>query len=204
MIITQDIFPVTYAKTTWSDSHMLGQQFDQELDQILDLVPNNKKLETLVGEYNTTLRVTNDIMQMESAKPFRYWIESTMQELWQAIGYEECQIAVERSWINKMGHGSSLKPHAHGSTEMVATYYHKAPPGSGKLVLYNPYELQTGMAPYARKSVVIEPKAGELYAWPGYLWHSVETHEAVEPRIAISMHIHQGSHTLTNRWIKVS
>lgn len=207
MIITQNIFPVTIASTSWQDRHLLGEEFDAELDRLLLGLAGetevDTKLLTLVGNNHSTFRYTTDFMLIKQAEPFRKWIEQIKHEMWTAIGYEECQIAIERSWVNKLGQGAGLRPHAHGSTEMVMTYYHKAPPGSGKLKLYNPYE-NTGMAPYSNKVIEIEPTEGTLYAWPGYLWHEVEQHNLESERVAISMNVHQGSHTISNRWKKVS
>lgn len=200
MIITRDIFPVTIAHTNWADKHLLGDDFDIEVAHYLNQsVSDARKLQPTI---ESTFRFTNDVMGMESVKPFRYWMESIMDDLWAGIGYEPAEIAIERSWINRVPKGAHLFGHAHGSTEMVCTYYHKAPTGSAKLILHNPFEMQSGMSPYANKTIEIQPKDGDLYAWPGYLWHSVETHETDEPRIAISMHVHQGSYTLSNRWVK--
>lgn len=198
MIITQNIFPVTIAKTVWQDSHLLGEEFDNAIDQVLSQQRDPQKLQPTI---ESTFRMTNDVFEWEITRPLKYWVQSVMKDLWESIGYEPADIAVERSWINRVPKGAFLSGHAHGSTEMVATYYHKAPPGSAKLVLYNPFE-QTGMSPYKQKEYVIEPKSGELYAWPGYLWHRVEPHELSDPRIAISMHIHQGSFTVADRWTR--
>jgi len=204
MIIAQNVFPVIIAKTKWQDRHLLGEAFDKEINDILNNVPEDRKIDTAKGEYSTTIRQFNDIMNLPSVYPFRKWAESVMKDLWREIGYEDCDIAIERSWINQFFKGSKLGGHAHGSTEMVMTYYHKMPAGSSAITFYNPFEGQTGMAPYRQKLVTIQPEEGDLLAWPGFLWHEVEEQPVDGGRMAISMHVHQGSYALADRWRKIS
>lgn len=198
------VFPVNIVKTNIKHLNLVGHDFDLEITEILDNIPSNRKLETANGEYSTTLRQYQDIINLDSLKKFNNYIRSTMMEFWKKIGYEESQIAIERSWINRFSKGSKLHSHAHGSTEMVMTYYHKIPNGSASIRFFNPFDNYTGMAPFINKSFTYSPKEGDLLAWPGFLWHEIDEQSVEGDRIAISMHVHQGSYCLADRWRRVS
>jgi uncharacterized protein (TIGR02466 family) len=198
------VFPIAIVKTNIKNLNLIGDDFDIEINEILDNVLPNRKLETANGEYSTTLRQYQDIMTLPSLRNFNDYIRDTMQQFWTNIGYTPAQIAVERSWINRFSKGSKLHSHAHGSTEMVMTYYHKIPQGSAAIKFFNPFENYTGMAPFKEKSFTYIPEEGDLLAWPGFLWHEIDEQAVNEDRIAISMNVHQGSYCLTDRWRRVS
>jgi uncharacterized protein (TIGR02466 family) len=200
MITSQTVFPIKIASTFWEDKHLLGEDFLKEITDIFESVPDNRKLETAAGDHDTTLRVLPDIINLESMKPLKFWLKNIVYKMWEEIGYAPTALAIERSWINQFKQGSRLRSHAHSSTEMVMTYYHKVPPGSSSITLYNPFELSTGMAPYEQKSITIYPQEGQLLAWPGFMWHEVNEQTIEDTRIAISMHVHQASYYLADRW----
>lgn len=204
MIQQVNVFPLIIAVNNLKEQDLLGPDFDQEINSILDAVPDDRKLETATGTYSTTLREFNDIMNLKSVERFNNYMRTYMKEAWAAIGYEDCGIAIERSWVNRFHKGSQLQGHAHGSTEMVMTYYHKMPEGSASITFYNPFDRQTGMAPFAQKVFTYSPKEGDILAWPGFLWHEVQEQNVNSERIALSMHVHQGSHTLVDRWRRIN
>lgn len=199
MITSQTVFPIKIA-STHAPKGLLGEDFDIELQEILSKVPNNRKLASGTGEVISTLRVLTDVMMLPSVKKFNEWTKTIIPSLWEEIGFAPSELAVERSWINRFNKGSRLRAHAHGSTEMVMTYYHKVPAGSSTITFFNPFDLSTGMAPFKDKSLTFTPEEGLLLAWPGFLWHEVNENEVDDGRIAISMHVHQGSYTLADRW----
>lgn len=198
------VFPLRIAHANLKHLNLLGADFDKEINDILDAIPETRKLETATGEYSTTLRQYQDVMTLESVKNFNKYMKTFMKEAWATIGYEECGIAIERSWVNRFTKGSQLRNHAHGSTEMVMTYYHKMPEGSASITFFNPFDNYTGMAPFKEPLFRFTPKEGDILAWPGFLWHEVDEQAVDSERIAISMHVHQGSHMLVNRWRRIN
>jgi hypothetical protein len=199
MIKSKIVFPVKIA-STYAPAGLLTETFDEEIHQIVSPISKNLNLPSATGENISTIRVMPDIMTLPSVKKFSSWIKKVIPQLWEEIGYEPAELAVERSWVNQFKQGSILKAHGHGSTEMVMTYYHKIPAGSSSITFYNPFEVSTGMAPFSEKSFTIQPEEGLLLAWPGFLWHQVNENKVDDTRIAISMHVHQGSFTLADRW----
>ena len=164
---------------------------------LLDQVNKYKK------ELGNYIKLYDDIINIQSMVKFKSYMRNYMKTAWTNIGYEECGIAIERSWINRFEKGSRLMGHAHGSTEMVMTYYHQVPEGSAEISFFNPFDRQLGMAPFKNKLFTYAPKAGDLLAWPGFLWHEVHVQQIDQPRIAISMHVHQGSYALADRWVRI-
>lgn len=197
-----NLFPVFLYIKNIKEENLLGDDFNKEIKKILS--SNTENIETASGNYSTTIRGFYDITILDSMSRFKSRMKRLIHEAWEALGYEPSDINIERSWINSFSKGSSLETHSHGSTEMVMTYYHKVPEGSSSIKFYNPFDASTGMAPFKNKVFEYKPKEGDLLAWPGFLWHKVEEQEVHEERIAISMHIHQGSFSLTNRWRRVN
>jgi uncharacterized protein (TIGR02466 family) len=198
------VFPINIVKTNIKHLNLIDSNFDLEINEILNSIQSNRKLETANGEYSTTLRQYQDIITIDSLRNFNSYIRNNMKQFWRDIGYQEAQIAVERSWINRFSKGSKLYSHAHGSTEMVMTYYYKIPKGSASIKFFNPFDNYTGMAPFREKAFTYTPEEGDLLAWPGFLWHEIDEQAIDEDRIAISMHVHQGSYSITDRWRSVS
>ncbi len=199
MISSQVVFPIKIA-SIHAPKDLLGEDFDKEIDEILSAIPEERRIPAARGKHLSTIRTMSDVMTLPSVNNFNKWVKEVIPSLWEEIGYAPAELAVERSWINQFSRGSLLRAHAHGSTEMVMTYYHKIPPGSGSITFYNPFDASTGMAPFKQKSLTISPEEGLLLAWPGFLWHEVHETSVEDKRMAISMHVHQGSYTLTDRW----
>jgi uncharacterized protein (TIGR02466 family) len=198
-----NLFPIHLSIKNLKDENLLGSDFDAEIASILNNIAEDRKLETATGDYSTTIRSYDDIINIHSMSKFKSYMRNYMKTAWTDIGYEECSIAIERSWINRFEKGSRLMGHAHGSTEMVMTYYHQVPEGSAEISFFNPFDRQLGMAPFKNKLFTYAPKAGDLLAWPGFLWHEVHVQQIDQPRIAISMHVHQGSYALADRWVRI-
>ena len=203
MTTSVNIFPIHLHIKNLKDENLLSTDFDIEINTILNEISEDRKLETATGEYSTTIRNYDDIIKIPSMSKFKSYMRNHMKQAWADIGYEECGIAIERSWINRFQKGSRLAGHAHGSTEMIMTYYHNVTEGAASISFFNPFDRQTGMAPFKNKVFTYTPKAGDLLAWPGFLWHEVTTHQIDQSRVAISMHVHQGSYTLTDRWARI-
>lgn len=199
MITSKIVFPIKIA-STYAPENLIGDDFDVELQQIFSKIEENRKVPAASGENLSTIRIMSDVMHLNSLKSFHNWLKSVIPSLWEEIGYEPSELSLERSWINQFMEGSRLHAHAHGSTEMVLTYYHKIPVGSSSITFYNPFDMSTGMAPFKQKMLTIQPEERLLLAWPGFLWHEVNENKVDDDRIAISMHVHQGSFTLADRW----
>lgn len=199
MITSQVVFPIKIA-STFAPKGILGEDFDKEIDEILNSMPEERRIPAARGEHLSTIRTMSDVLTLPSTKNFNQWVKEIIPSLWEEVGYAPADLAVERSWINQFSQGSLLRAHAHGSTEMVMTYYHRIPEGSGSITFYNPFDVSTGMAPFKQKTLTIKPEEGLLLAWPGFLWHEVHETSVNKKRMAISMHVHQGSYTLADRW----
>lgn len=74
------------------------------------------------------------------------------------------------AWTSLHGNGSYHPAHHHVDSSISAVLYIKTPPGSGDLVFHDP----RGSLPPFGKTLHVNPQAGDLVLFPGYLLHTVE------------------------------
>jgi uncharacterized protein (TIGR02466 family) len=210
MIRKDTLFPIGILRVKFPFKDQLVG-VDEELDDFFKTHDTlyAPKVDKLIGQYESTLHLTSvDASQFKSLNPLRNWLTEIQGELWKELGFADSLVMIDRSWANRISKSytnipTHLWPHVHGSTDMVATYYHKYPKGAAKIRFHNPAELQFGLTPQEISSVAIEPEEGELIVWPGYLWHSVDNHEIDDTRIVIGFHFNQASYSLEPKWNRV-
>jgi hypothetical protein len=205
-IIKQPLFPINILRVKFPHA----SEIDADKD-INDLFTENDTLpiiQDVIGNYESSLAIKNyHDVTLKSLAPVKGWVMGIKEQLWSGLGFEESILTLERSWVNRVVKSttdvpSHLFPHVHGSTDMVCTYYYKYPKGSAPIRFHNPMEISVGQTPMASKSIAITPEEGELLAWPGWLWHSVDPHELTQERIVIGFNINQQGFTIGNRWVK--
>jgi len=102
------------------------------------------------------------------------------------------------AWANVSGPGHFNMPHVHSATFWSAVYYVRVGEGEGgELVLHDPRMPGLQMyAPHLRFRALgpegqakIEPRAGLMVLFPGWLSHSVEPWQGTGNRISVAMNI---------------
>jgi uncharacterized protein (TIGR02466 family) len=102
------------------------------------------------------------------------------------------------AWANVSGEGAFNMPHVHGGTFWSCVYYVRVGEGEGgQLVLHDPRMPALrmhapgvrfrGMGPELRAE--IQPAAGLMVLFPGWLSHSVEPLQGSGERISVAMNI---------------
>lgn len=97
-------------------------------------------------------------------------------------------------WINVLEPGGVHTGHIHPMSVLSGTYYVETPPGSSALKLEDPrLPLMMAAPPRAedapeseRTFVYLEPRAGDVLLWEGYLRHEVPMHKGKRSRISVS------------------
>lgn len=208
-ITKQPLFTIPLIRVKFPDHHLLNA--DDEIREFFnntDTLYSNNLKET-IGNYQSTTTIETPVnaFSFNGLKPLTDWVKSIQQQLWESLDFDPSILAIERSWVNRLVKSDIDTPthmfaHVHGSTDLVCTYYYRCPPGSATIRFYNPLEMPIGIAPQNKPNVSIQPVEGELLAWPGYLWHSVDNHYLEQERIIAGFHINQQSFSINPRFVR--
>lgn len=208
MISKQELFPINILRIKYPDAHLLNA--DQDIENFFNEHNESMNVQEFVGAIESSLFIKNyHDVALKSFEPLKDWILTIKNQLWEALGFQDSLLTIERSWINRSTKSnttvpSHLWPHVHGSTDMVCTYYYKYPDGSAPIRFHNPMEVQIGMTPMYTSSTIVYPEEGELLVWPGWLWHSVDAHEVPANRVVVGFNINQQSFSINNKWVRVA
>ena len=106
------------------------------------------------------------------------------------------QIIVTEMWaiINKPNDFNEI--HTHPNSYLSAAYYVKAPEKAGRFIIENPLSVAKHSYPATKKktdfninAAAIDIQEGDLFLFPAYLPHGVNTNKSDEDRIVISFNI---------------
>jgi hypothetical protein len=92
------------------------------------------------------------------------------------------------AWINVKEPGEIIELHAHPDATFAVTYYLKAEPAAGDLVLVDTNPFLQGGAAQLRS---IKPEAGKLVFFPAYVLHYIEENCSTDLRISLSTDVVQ-------------
>ena len=207
LIKKQELFPINILRVKYPDAHLLNA--DQDIDKFFKEHRDSMDVKEFVGSVESSLFVKNyHDVDLQSFAPLKDWILTIKNQLWSALGFKNSLLTIERSWINRSTKSDTdvpthLWPHVHGSTDMVCTYYYKYPKNAAPIRFHNPVEVQIGMTPMETTSIAVYPEEGELLVWPGWMWHSVDTHDVPEDRVVVGFNINQQSYSINNKWVKI-
>lgn len=98
---------------------------------------------------------------------------------------------IDECWSNIHYQGSSTEYHSHSLMPVVATFYVKAKPNCGELVLINPMEYGLTHIPYEvpieqKTETKLEVLSGDLVLFPGWVRHRTEPNFSDDNRIVMS------------------
>jgi oxalate decarboxylase/phosphoglucose isomerase-like protein (cupin superfamily) len=87
------------------------------------------------------------------------------------------------AWINVKEPGESIELHGHPDATFAVTYYIKASPGAGNLVLVDTNTFLHGGETTFK---TIQPEEGKLVFFPSYVLHYIEENHSDDLRISLS------------------
>jgi len=166
-----------------------------------DIVRNIKELRDdrfgVQKSNNNGFQSVEDLHTHEFMQPIMNFICENSGDAFEAIGNPKNHCVVEGCWYNVNDNlNSHNQMHIHSGT-LSGVFYLQAPEGSGNLQLLN-----TGMNqmwPGHQNSqfrcdanafhYTVKPKAGMLYLWPSYVYHSVDSNSKDVERISISFNL---------------
>jgi len=138
-----------------------------------------------------------DLHTLEFMQPFMRWLCENAGEAFDELGHIRQHVNVEGCWFNI---NNTLNSHnqIHNHSGIVSgVFYLKAPEGAGNLHIMNmgmnqmwPGHNQADRPSSATAAhYTIKPRAGDMYLWPSYLYHSVDSNTKDVERISISFNI---------------
>lgn len=94
------------------------------------------------------------------------------------------------SWTNINNPGSKNILHSHKSFDFVCVYYLQSN-GTGDIVFHNPANLLTDCSLNSPgiARLAFTPKDGDLFMWPAWVPHEIETNDSQQQRINIAFNI---------------
>ena len=100
------------------------------------------------------------------------------------------QLIIKELWFNLHNRGGWNQPHSHPALFSGVLYISgDFDQAGGDIMFFNPVAESIGMGAAHHK--VINPKAGMLLLFPGYLSHMVTPYQGESPRISVSFNIDQ-------------
>lgn len=152
-----------------------------------------KDILDLKGNHETTNNSNNKCWRYENF-PIKDWLKNELDiylnEVYNFYSDDDMFITSNRSsykffcWANVNEPGSRNTLHSHKKAHLSMIYYLQAA-GTGNLRICNPANILGDCnfsAPYVR-DFEIEPKDGDLFIWPAWLPHEVETNLSDKQRI---------------------
>lgn len=192
-MITSTPFAVSVYQETWQD-------FDTAKHSLVQHILELERTEPSVYRSNNGGYQTQPTLGgIPEFRPLLEFIANTAQPVLESYNIPFNNIVIDSAWGNvNRGTGSHNQQHIHDGI-LSGVFYLQAPSGSGRLNIRNPGmtvlwqgHLQSNQHNQHTADVVqIIPKEGELFLWPSYVPHSVDTNIQDDcERISISFNIH--------------
>jgi uncharacterized protein (TIGR02466 family) len=150
-----------------------------------------------------TLEGTKDFEYRDLHKRLQHpevieFIQHHVREYWKELNYVKThEPSIVHMWANLTPKGGNIIQHNHSPYEIAGSFYVDASPDMGCLALVDPNEMIRGRLPYYDNTEskqgryffdhVVEPKAGKLVLFPGWLYHKTQVNESDLERIVLGL-----------------
>ena len=128
-----------------------------------------------------------------------------VKRYWKVLNIDSrLEPVIDECWSNIHYRGSSTEYHSHSLMPVVATFYVKATPNCGELVLINPMEYGLTHIPYdvpieQKTETKLEVLSGDLVLFPGWIRHRTEPNFSDNDRIVMSYNFkYKGNYLSSN------
>ena len=184
-----------YSIPFWNSEY---PEFEQHQEMFLDAVLKFKENNTSVHKTNISgYQSPASIHRVPELQPlFQHICEMAYQAI-SDLDFIDCDIALTSAWLNvNDSRQCMISEHIHKEI-LTGSFYLKFPPESAKLTIRNlgmnsmwrGLDLVKEKNQFTGETIKIEPEEGNIFLFPSYLPHSVETNDHDEERISISFNI---------------
>jgi len=173
-------------------------EFQEKKDLFLDTIKNYKETNKSIQKSNIYgYHSPKTLHESCNLAPLFEYICQIGFKAFSDLDFIDCDIAITSAWLNINNNRQCMNyEHVHSSV-LSGTFYLKVPKESGKIVFKNPtinamwdgFYFSDEKNQFTAERVCIEPLEGDIFLFPSYLPHSVETNNHDEERISISFNL---------------
>ena len=163
MMTTKDVWATPLSHYTWEDQESLGSVVNSIILEFPDGVSDAERA---------------DIEEYPELLPAHSFISDTLKHYF-ADNFPKQETWSFNWWVHVYREGATHHIHNHLGSQFTGILYLATPPVGGELVLHDP----RGNANRGYNSnlnhmfdpIVLKPQAGDLFIFPSFVWHNVET-----------------------------
>jgi hypothetical protein len=189
--------PLLY-KTRLSLKHI--QFINKEVDSILSDKDKQKRLdssETLAADISRQFRISPKILFAKNGPGDKilslceeYYSQYCLLEREFCVKPDGLSFSVKSSWVVDQTAGEFNPIHHHGNCQLSGITYLQVPPNMCEGKSWGVLTFNFGVpAPFSRNYHRIQPKVGDTYIFPSWLYHSVNPFRCEGNRRALSFNV---------------
>jgi uncharacterized protein (TIGR02466 family) len=145
-------------------------------------------------------RVPNNVQSLPEFEPLNLRILQVCQRIAESQHFHPDLVLQHEAWININPPGASNKIHFHANCHFSGIYYISLkPPECGSIFFRDPRVASrmltyptTQPTEFTSDEVRMDPEAGRMYVFPGWLEHGVEENRSDQDRVSIAFNVVAG------------
>ena len=198
-IVPNYLFPTVVWSTLFDDRESFNATLLEQIYRLRDQDP--------AGVENTNVRgwqSPNNVQNLPEFEPLNLRILQVCQRIAESQHFHPDLVLQHEAWININPPGASNKIHFHANCHFSGIYYISLkPPECGSIFFRDPRVASrmltyptTQPTEFTSDEVRMDPEAGRMYVFPGWLEHGVEENRSDQDRVSIAFNVVAGKRQL--------
>jgi uncharacterized protein (TIGR02466 family) len=198
-IVPNYLFPTVVWSTLFDDRESFNATLLEQIYRLRDQDP--------AGVENTNVRgwqSPNNVQNLPEFEPLNLRILQACQRIAESQHFHPDLVLQHEAWININPPGASNKIHFHANCHFSGIYYISLkPPECGSIFFRDPRVASrmltyptTQPTEFTSDEVRMDPEAGRMYVFPGWLEHGVEENRSDQDRVSIAFNVVAGKRQL--------
>ncbi len=194
-IVPNYLFPTAVWNTLFDDWESFNATLLEQIYRLRDQDP--------AGVENTNVRgwqSPNNVQNLPEFEPLNLRILQVCQRIAESQHFHPDLVLQHEAWININPPGASNKIHFHANCHFSGIYYtSQRPPECGSIFVRDPRVASrmltyptTQPTEFTSDEVRMDPEAGRMYVFPGWLEHGVEENRSDQDRVSIAFNVVAG------------
>lgn len=194
-IVPNYLFPTVVWSTLFDDRESFNATLLEQIYRLRDQDP--------AGVENTNVRgwqSPNNVQNLPEFEPLNLRILQVCQRIAESQHFHPDLVLQHEAWININPPGASNKIHFHANCHFSGIYYISLkPPECGSIFFRDPRVASrmltyptTQPTEFTSDEVRMDPEAGRMYVFPGWLEHGVEENRSDQDRVSIAFNVVAG------------
>jgi len=194
-IVPNYLFPTVVWSTLFDDRESFNATLLEQIYRLRDQDP--------AGVENTNVRgwqSPNNVQNLPEFEPLNLRILQACQRIAESQHFHPDLVLQHEAWININPPGASNKIHFHANCHFSGIYYISLkPPECGSIFFRDPRVASrmltyptTQPTEFTSDEVRMDPEAGRMYVFPGWLEQGVEENRSDQDRVSIAFNVVAG------------